>query len=327
MNKTDKLENTRDCLDKFVKGWLGDKNSLNESMVEEPFIYFSIFGNIYSKEDLQYRFAATSKDLVKIEIVNYVDRINGNDASQYATVIGFFKNEADYQKHLVFAGSFANKLVKEDNNWKLHTVRFDLQQEDSVMYTSLSQEGMLYKASGYGDKKFISGWKNIDDRIGHNMTAGNNIGQLMINQDYDLCWYAIKENQKVLTEEEKLQEMVYKYAAAYDFASFHLLAEDLVENAVLNIDENLWTRNRDVIGYLKMKRKMVSRSNTSLIIDETLINGNQATVKTTHLAIDLTSKRELKDDSLTQFAYGKFTFEFEKANDKWSIKKISYQKD
>lgn len=313
----------RECLEKFVEGWSGKYDLLDECIVKEPYVEMSMFGHLYSVDLLKSFLPIKKGNTLDIQLINYSAVVQGNEARQYATVIGLFKNE---KTHLAFGGTLVTKVIKENEQWLLNMIRFDLQCEDSVGKTSLSKEGMLYRAPGFGDKTIIANWKVIDDRIGHNMSALPNMGKRMISPEYDTPWYVIKEQENIENDETQIKNLLYKYCYGFDLATFPLVRDILCDDIQLKVEEETFTNKRDVIGYLKLLRKVKPRSFHSVIFDNLEIDDNTATVKAYRISPDLRTTLKVSND-LTQWIDGYYVYTAVKKENQWYIQDLNYTKN
>ena len=119
------------------------------------------------------------------------------------------------------------------------------------------------------------------------MTADANTGESVISAEYDLPWYIVCEPENLKTDEEQLKDMLYRYCAAYDFASLLLDKELIAQDAIYRTDHEELHGARNIIGFLKMKRKTRSRNHHSVEIEGIDVNGDHAIVKAVRIAPDL----------------------------------------
>lgn len=312
-----------ECLQCFTDAWSKDGALFDECLDDEPLLYFSMFGYGFTRDMLRYWFKPS--DELTIKIVNHATLIQGITASQYATIIGLYLNEkGPFPRHLAFGGSFVNKLINKEGRWLLKEVRFDLQSEDKVSTTRLSKEGLIYRAPGYGDMSFVKGWKTIDDRIGHNNSDWPNNGFRTVSPEYDTPWYCVKNPDNRLNDEEAIKEKLYKYCYAFDFATFHLICDDLTDDCYLKVEEPEFHNARDSIGYLKQLRKTMSRSQTNVIFDEICIDGDRATAVANRIAPDLKNVRYPSGD-LNEWIHGRYKVEYRKNQGNWQISSLVYE--
>lgn len=315
------------CLEKFIDGWCNNIDLIDDCIDLEPLIYIRMFGHCsntqFLKNWLSYRAVPTSK--LEMKIYNYKVLIKESTAYQYATVLGAFKEDGMYPKHLAFGGTFVNKVVKVNDDWKLNTIRFDLQCEDSVSTTTLSKEGLMYRAPGYGQLRFIQNWLKIDDRIGHNMTKIANTAPTMISAEYDNPWYLIPDPDNLGNDEDQVKELLYKYCFAFDHVTFHLISDVFADNIKFRIEDEIWYNNRDAIGYLKLLRKVRPRPHHSIVFDEVKINGNEAEVVASRIAPDLRPTKFLSDP-ISDWTDGFFKYKAIKKDSKWQITEFVYDK-
>ena len=317
-NSNDLLE-IRNCFDNFIEAWMGKIELFDECIDEEPFIYFSMFDNCYNKDILKsYLSKRAALSNLDIKTINYDVLIKDDVAYMYATIVGVFTKNNYFQKHLAFGGTFSNQLVKNKNNWKLKTIRFDLNCEDSIGKTHLTKEGLLIRPSGYGQKNFISNWKFIDDRIGHNMSKEPNTAPLVISGEYDNPWYLVKKRDNCLDDKEQIKDLMYKYCFSFDYITFYLLKEVFDDDISFKIDKEQFKGIRDVIGYLKLYRKTMSRSFTSILFDKFEIEKDVAYVEATRISPDYKLLKEINDD-VRQFSCGTYKYKAIKKDNDWKI--------
>ncbi len=316
----------REKLEQLLKAWEGDLAQLDSCVDEEPYAYFSTFGIGYTKGDLVRWFSMRGKPAaLSLRIINDAVQVKEDHAVQFANVIGIFKDNAVYQKHLAFGGTFVNKLEQTEQGWILREIRFDLRCEDSVGRTSLSKQGMLYRETGFGQPAFISGWKKIDDRVGHNMSAIPGMGDRMISPTYDTPWYVIPESDYIPDDETQIKELLYKYCYGYDFATFPLIRDIMAEDIRFTCPETEWDNRRETIGFLKMHRKINPRSFHAVIVDEVEIHGEEAKVTARRISPDLRTMRYICDE-LEQWVEGVYQYKAIKQESGWVIKEMAYRR-
>lgn len=309
-------------LQTFIDFWCRKEKNLDGCLVDEPFVEANIFGYLYSKEDIERLFNPLTYDL-NIKIYNHVATKKEDNAYQYASIIGLFKDK-EQAKHLAFGGTFANKLIKDDGEWMLKDIKFNLQFSDDVGKTYLNKDGLIYRSPGYGDKSFIKNWMAIDDRIGHNMLPLPNMGERMISPDYDTPWYIVKDSDLKLTQEEQVKELLYKFAYNFDLAAFHAMSEVFTEDVSFKWYEEKFNNRRDTIGYLKMLKKSTPRAHDSFDIKEVKINESKASLVANKISPDLRNLRKVSND-FNQWIDGTFYLDCIKEDGKWKIKKMEYK--
>ena len=316
----------RQALEGLLHVWENGAGDLNRVVDPEPYAHFSMMGTVYTQRELVGFLAARAMPCsLELHLINHVVRSDGDTAYQYATIVGLFTGAGMPQRHLAFGGSFANRLVHDGDTWKLKVIRFDLQCEDSVGRTSLSQTGMLYRASGFGFPGLISMWKAVDDRVGHNMAPIPGMGERMINQDYDAPWYAVPDAEATRAKEDDaaVRELLYRYCFAYDFAALKLVDDIFADEVAFSCQEAAWGTKRDVIGFLKLHRKSTPRSHHSVVFDEVSIEGDRAIACAHRIAPDLQT-RSVVVAGIDQWADGSYRYEARKEQGSWRIAKFDY---
>ena len=208
MNRTKDREDVRRALDQFVTAWaLQDISHLHDFLVKEPFVYFSIFGNCYTQEELASHMMYPSERITKgfMEIVDHSCAMDGDKAQQFATMIGYFADETA-GRYIAFGGDFANSLVKEDGVWKLHTMRFELKTDNAAADEILTENGIIEKTAGEGDIELIGKWLKVNDRVGFFMDPVEGQGEHTIMPEQDAPWTVITCRDD--DEKDTVQEML-----------------------------------------------------------------------------------------------------------------------
>ena len=250
-----------DALKTFVTAWENGETSLLDRCVEvEPYIYFSPFGKIYTREELKKTLIQSREKFltVKMQVLNHVCRIKEKKAQQYASWLAFITGEGE--KQLALGGSFVNTLIRNEEGWKMHTMRFDLQMDSVHSDIYVTEEGYFVYEKGSGTYEVVPTWKTVNDRVGCFMDPIAGQGNNYIVGETDAPWYAMPDAKGPATDEEKLRELFAQYCFAQDFNTFSPLA-DIMEADAVFVSQHAGVLNlHDAIAYLKIVRQGAPRS-------------------------------------------------------------------
>ena len=316
------------ALEGFVKAWeTGKTGSLNDYVVEEPYVYFSMQNtNYYDRDTLKVMVGNLNKDAdgAKFYLENEVCLIENEKAHQYAVLLGILTGKAG--RHLGIGGIFTNVLAKEDGEWKLETIRFELREESSLEAEVLTEKGLWEKTVGIGDASLIKDWKFPKNEAGFFMNQVEMEGRHVVLGELDAPWYCVKNRENPGDDESQISELFSRYCFAYDVDSFLLMKEIFTEDAELEFPQTGILELEDAIGILKLHRQGVSRSLHTGTIKELEIKDNLAMCRVVRNAPEKLCLIEEKDGNLkVDFGYGEYELLCKKQNNHWKIYKMSYE--
>lgn len=308
--KVEELENLdpnaiqlKEILNTFLMAMLSNNyDSAKEFMTDEVEAVFSTVGNYKGKNQAAegIRWKGVELDITKCQTSNYVAFYEGDKAQQsvYVHFLYAVKEEALYP--FEFGGHMTNSYVKENGIWKLSVIRFDLDYEK-------------------GNTAFAKDWKLMDYKMygGHVLAAVH---------EYESPYRAIANPENLRSEEERVAETMYRYAAGLDNFDFGLFRTSLTEDVVFYSGKAVLhngLRNL-VAGFMALRHKEAALQH-SIKIFNVKVNGEEATFEAYRLEPHRLGSKTLSIDNYRDTFYSATYFNrLRKENGVWKMYEINY---
>lgn len=295
----------------FVSAWKnGDTSVLNEILV--PSVKISL--NTASKsinESKNYSVITkliksfTKTDTLKLTIYNYVCRIQGEQASQYAIVmVKAFNKAIDNlpMDSFVFAVAMSNKWIKKNNEWKVNEMYVDI----IPLYGNL----MEY---------FCRSWGIMEER----KYEKQEVFIPSIQGIFESPWKTIPRVDYYQNEEDQIVEVINRFAFGIDHWSMQEAIDCCSRSMGINAKK---FGNQKGIRVLFSGIKQARIRNQYWIhpwrLEGVQIDGSRAYVKMYRMADILPTKHTVKWTNLNchkEFAYAIYQVELIKEEGKWKI--------
>lgn len=208
----------------YVRAWESGMVELLDAVLEKKtFIQTSILGSFYSRDAFKGRLKESRNNLEfsEFEITNYVCRIDGDIAQQYAAISG--KTSDGIREDYQFCGAFVNKFVRMENGWRISESSFDLL-DDNTVYCRFDDNGTFRKTKK--KTEFAApNWHLIWDDV----AVYDGCRLPVILGELQAPWYVIACNEQ-MADEDAVKELFYRFAFAVDMSSLSLLVDILADN-------------------------------------------------------------------------------------------------
>lgn len=324
INSKKESETLRTMTEQLLKAWeTGETEILDTLILPDAYIDFSMFDAGISREDLKRQLAYRPKpvDFSRIDPFNYVCLFEKGKAQISVETVGEFASdtEGDYQR-LGFSGLLIASAVKKENTWFFCTLRYDLQTDDWIEWPRLLSSGIAQEA-GEGDRAFISHWMRHDDRVGW----FNDTRLPSIVAEYDAPWYVIKNPEYKGSDEEQIEEAMYRYFFGIDQNVFDLYRDAFSDDALIMYDEDRRFTKRGVIEDLKYERQGSPRCVHTGKFTSIQVNGNHA--KATLYVRGPKFPQEFGRSAETQrqrLGWARYRLKFVREDGKWKISRLVY---
>lgn len=230
---------------------------------------FSTVGHMDGVEEIKTKllWPGPQLDIAKITIWNFSSRSKGSHAVQSAYVQCIFAVEDENNVYpFIFGGHFCNEYVKDENQWKMSHIRFDLMYEE-------------------GNNSFVRNkWKLMDYGIfcGH---------APVISPEFDAPWLAIPEDDEPMSDAEEIFDLQFKKTFGIDSGNFSLVESTLTDDIYFDFSSHKninkynptqtdgdYVGKRDVLNFLKAKQHKEARlQHTDCMVDLVFKDENHAT--------------------------------------------------
>ena len=315
----------RSLAERFVRAWQSGKTeALDDLMTEDCEIDFSIFDKGISHEDFKRELATRTRKTTytRFELFNCVCRVAGDRAQQSATICGVFADEdTEPTASLGFTAKMANALVKTVDGWRYSALRLELA-GTSDNHARLYTTGVGLAYLNGGDTGFIANWHPIPTQVGWH--DGTRI--LSVVPEVDAPWYAVPERTDAPSDEELINEVLYRYCFALDFDCLDIYYGVFTEDAMLAYGEGRIYDKRGVTKMLRFEREGGIGSHHVLYVDHVDIDGNQAYAKIYRSGADFVPSAWLysHEGLRTNNLIGRYDMRFQKVGLEWRIQFLHY---
>jgi hypothetical protein len=221
-----------------------------------------------------------------VNLLNYVCRMQEEQAVTYAEAVC---TAAEDEKHLFY---FTAVLIagweKTDHGWRI----YDLKQE-------------IISGGGELEDRFAEKW--YFDRYGERDS--------MIQGEADSPWNRIAESEAPLTEEEQIQEILYKYFYGIEHEVFQYCYDTVSVNFGAYTQHGMGESRRKLLAEIKKIRRRTKYETHGIRISGMEIEDGRA-----YINADSLLERPLDHlDKSRQYSCCRYTFELEKQPDGWKI--------
>ena len=277
---------------------------------------FSTVGHMEGKEQIGegLRWPGPALDIRRSTIWNFVARSKAALGQQSAYVQNIFA--LDDGKHVfpfVFGGQFCNTFRKEDGEWKISHIRFDL------MYES-------------GNNSFVRDkWKLMDYGIFYGHTP-------MINAELDAPWYVIPEDEEPQSDAEQIFDLQWKKTFGIDGGDWHLtssaVTDDMFQNFASHKNVNKYNPTqtdgdyhgkKDFNNFLKAKQHKEARLQHTDSMADLVINGDHAVAYMFRSEFQRTKSRIYNRETIhANVSTALHIMHCRREDGEWKICKLSY---
>ena len=316
---------TRAAADALVAGWQdGDPTRWEGLFAQDVLLDFSIFREGITPGELAEKIASAkgSRDYSRFEVFNYVCRIAGEHAVQSFSMLGTYaKQVGEKVLNFRFEGVFSNKLQLDDGVWRFAEVKFQLTDENSIFWPRLYSDGIPLEP-GVGDASLAPEWDVLyEDRIG--VFADKRLPSIVA--EYDAPWYAVPQDEVVLSDEEQLAEVYYRYAYGIDFDCFPLYDEVFTPDATIIYGDDRPYDPRGAMDMLKFERQGSCRCVHTGYIDDVRIDGDYATASFYLRATYLPPSYEVTMESIQrEVIWARYKLAYKRMDGGWRISQLNF---
>ncbi|MEE0203095.1 MAG: nuclear transport factor 2 family protein [Muricomes sp.] len=309
----------------FVKAWeTREVDALDNLMIVNPFVSYSIFDPIYSREILKERMKVLGKQPTysRFVIKSYVCKIENGKAQQSAGMIGYFGDDSGKEyTHYAFTGYFTNSWEKFEDGWKIINAKFDLITDDGTMGMR-NEAGDFIRVKGEGDLAFVPNWNPICD----DKSVFDGCHLPCINGDTDAPWLVIKNPEnKPLTDEEEIQELLNRYTFMIDTDTYALLPDLFTEDCSVSMSQLGEMTYPTAIRMLKQMSGGAIRCHHMGEIVKLDVDGDRAVATAYRRAADeMYPFKYTKETEKVDFVAARYTLMFRRDHGKWRISHMAY---
>lgn len=173
-------------------------------------------------------------DFFHTRICNYICRIENQHAQQYAHVVCQVGRYGEPEPQVfLFDIMVSNHWKKVDACWMMDEIRMDIVPDENSF------------------DEFFNHWHFEDAKV--IKTIGVHLP--CISGELDSPWYRIQNSEDILTEEEKVAKVFYRYAFGIDHLVFHEVEQCICEDVVADIQPWGSMDKRTWLSSLKFHRQ------------------------------------------------------------------------
>jgi hypothetical protein len=311
----------------FVDSWeKRSADTMNNLIFENAAINFSIFKKVQNRDELKRALVKIGKvpDFSRFTVNNYVCLIENDKAQQISGLSGYYSSgSASNYEHYAFTGMFANSWEKKNNSWKMTTMHFDLLTDDSNTASQSKQDDEIC-VKGNGRLEFVPDWNPIQDEM---IQDGFHKRHLIrcICGDLDAPWLVIKHPLNQASDEERLRELLTRYAFMIDTNTYSLYEDLFTKDASISLAKLGEMTYDTAIRMLKQLSSKAVRIHHMLEIKKINVKENYAqAIAYRRTADEIYPFEYTKDKEPFDFVSGSYDLTFRKDNGNWRISHLSY---
>ena len=277
---------------------------LRELTTEEVKGHFSNVGETSGQDELIQALTWTGMkmNVSRRQIVNFVVRTDGERAQQsaYEMVLMGYDN-GSFLFPFEYGGKYVNSYVHTEEGWKICEIRYDMDWEKGNTY-------------------FAKDWKFIDYKI----FAGH---RPMISSEYDSPWAVIPENDEELSDEEQIQENMFKYSFGLDNCDWTLHKDSYTDDIVFYSGDSVMEAGaRNLINNFKNTSHKEPALEHAIKIVDIQVNGDEAILIGYRIEPHRLGSKNLNRDTLHQNFYSaRYRNKLKKIEGKWKMYEIHYK--
>ena len=264
----------------FLKAWeTGEGELFEQCLKETPFAYVSMYGHCYDGRTIGqwFRNPGPEGSELHLQPLQQTVAVRDDVAQQYAVILGTISQG---QKHITFGGSFMNRYEKIGGEWKLETIRFQLQWDDGMKEETMDEEGIVHRTTGDGDRTLFGEWMGVDERVGAFQDKIEHSGETVITPEIDAPWRIFPQAENGMTDEEAMLDVLCRTSCAYDFLAMSIAVPAFSENALVDIGGLYGPMNRrDALMYVKEMRRGMPRCFSGFAVDDAKVTDTTAAAR------------------------------------------------
>lgn len=311
-----------DNLETFVKAWeCGKTDSLDDILTENCDIDFSIFDKGISVEQFKKDLAVRTRKptYTRFEVYNYVCALGEERAQQSCVVIGVLVDENEERLcNFSFSGFLIGSSIRTGNSWKYDFLHFELG------YTNLDhgrlRTGGVDIDYGNGDPSFVENWNLLNNFVG--WQEGSREARII--PEFDSPWYAIKNRIKDESDEEQIEETVYRYCMGLDLDCLDLYDDVFAEDAIAVYSGNRMYDKRGVTEMLRFERQGMIGASHILYKEWIKVHGETADARFYRSGY-LPDHLLYGEGKKKNYVNARYDLKFVKENNYWKLYRLDYK--
>ena len=318
-------EEIKNNFEAYIKAWETRKvDLLDQVMIENPFVSYSIFDPIYSREILKERLKVLGKNPTysRFLIKAYTCLIEGERAQQSAGLIGYYGDDSGKEySHYAFTGYLVNSWQKFEEGWKIIDAKFDLVTDDGTMGMR-NEAGDFIRVKGEGDLDFVPGWNRICD----DKSVFDGCHLPCICGDMDAPWLVIKNPDNTFrSDEEEIQALMNRYTFMIDTDTYALLPDLFTPDCSVSMSQLGEMTYPTAVRMLKQMSGVAIRCHHMAEIVKLDVDGDYAKAIAYRRAADeMYPYKYTKETENVDFVAARYTLMFRRDHGKWRISHMAY---
>lgn len=294
-----------------------DTEQLTDILTGNCIADISMLGHIEGRENIlrRLKWPGPQMDIRKVTMWNFVSRSHGNHAQQSAYIQCIFAQcDEENVYPFVWGGHFVNSWIKEESNWKIRHMKFDLMYE-------------------HGCNSYVKDqWTLMDYGIFYGHTP-------MINAETDSPWRVIPEDDEPQSDAEQIFETEFRLNFGMDGGDFEITRDTFTDDVVFkmsahkNINKyNPLQIDGDYYGkaacnnFLKSKHHKEPRLQHTDTMGDVVITGDTAVAYMFRSEFNRTANRiYTKENIHSNVNTVLHRNKFRKENGEWKLCEFNYQ--